>query len=213
MKKIILVIFSVLAVWSTSQAQLRLNGYAGYLFPNSFDSRYSSTSYLYGKTEGGFHWGVGLEYMANPDYGIEVVYFRQDTEAPINYYNLGDQSEILDLGINYIMIGGVRYLQTGGVFEPYGGLMLGVAVYDNKNPKAGEPGSSTKFAWGIRLGTNIWVTDRVGLKAQMHLLSAVQGFGGGFYFGTGGAGAGVNTYSTLYHFGLGGGVVIKLGEE
>ena len=35
--------------------------------------------------------------------------------------------------------------------------------------------------------------------------------GGGLYFGTGGAGAGVSTYSSYYQFNLGGGLVFKLG--
>ncbi len=40
-----------------------------------------------------------------------------------------------------------------------------------------------------------------------------QGFQwGGFYFGTGGVGAGVSSYSTMYQFGVGGGLVFKLGQ-
>jgi len=43
-------------------------------------------------------------------------------------------------------------------------------------------------------------------------LSAVQSFGGGLYFGTGGAGAGVTGYSTMYQWVLGGGLTYKLGQ-
>jgi hypothetical protein len=39
----------------------------------------------------------------------------------------------------------------------------------------------------------------------------VQGAGGGLYFGTGGAGAGVSTYSSMLQFGLGGGLTFALG--
>jgi len=42
------------------------------------------------------------------------------------------------------------------------------------------------------------------------LLSAVQSLGGSFYFGTGGSGAGVSAYSTMYQWGLGGGLTLKL---
>jgi hypothetical protein len=113
--------------------------------------------------------------------------------------------------VSYIMLGGVRYFTVmSDKVQPYGGLMLGVAVYDNKSPDSGDPTSATKFAWGARLGTNIWLSEKVGIKLQAYLVSAVQGAGGGFYFGTGGAGAGVSTYSTLYQFGLGGGLVVRL---
>jgi hypothetical protein len=44
----------------------------------------------------------------------------------------------------------------------------------------------------------------------MNLLSAVQAVGGGLYFGTGGAGAGVSGFSTFYQFSLGGGLVFKI---
>ncbi len=195
------------------QAQgLRLNGYVNYVFDDKFDNYYSNTSYMQGTIKGGLQWGVGLEYQPSYDYGIELLYFRQDTEAPIRYYRGGDRDRTVDLGINYIMLGGVRYAELNERIEGYGGLMAGMVIYDNKAPVSGEPNSVTKFAWGFRLGANIWATERVGLKVQTHLLSAVQAFGGSFYFGTGGSGAGVNTYSTLYQFSLGGGLVVKLGE-
>jgi len=54
-------------------------------------------------------------------------------------------------------------------------------------------------------------SEKIGLKLTASLLSAVQGAGGGLYFGTGGAGAGVSTYSSMYQFALGGNLVIQLG--
>jgi len=213
MKKIIFFLFLALLSWGSVQAQLRLNGYASYLFDDSFDNRYTSTSYLTGRINGGFQWGVGLTYMLQQDYGLELMYYRQDTDGPVNYYRNGPVSDVLDVGINYIMLGGVRYLQVHPVFEPYGGLMAGMVIYSNKNPEINEPGSITKFAWGLRLGSNIWLSEQIGLKVQTHLFSAVQGIGGSFYLGTGGSGAGINAYSTLFQFGLGGGLTIKLGEQ
>jgi hypothetical protein len=47
----------------------------------------------------------------------------------------------------------------------------------------------------------------------MQLLSIPQGAGGELYFGTGGAGAGVSTYSTMMQFALGGGLTFKLGQQ
>jgi len=40
----------------------------------------------------------------------------------------------------------------------------------------------------------------------------VQSVGDGFYFGTGGAGAGVSTYSSMLQFALRGGLTFKLGK-
>jgi len=44
-------------------------------------------------------------------------------------------------------------------------------------------------------------------------MSIAQGAGGGLYFGTGGVGAGVSTYSSMYQFQLGGGLTFKLGQH
>ena len=216
MKKLLLgLVLSTSALTVSAQlAGIRLNGYSAYVFDNSFDTYYTSNQYLRGKIKGGFQWGVGLEFLPHADYGIELVYYRQDTEAPISYdYGIGVADREVDLGVNYIMAGGVRYMNTtGGKLQPYGGLLLGAAIFSNKNPQGDEESSYAKFAWGARLGANIWVSEKVGLKLQAQLLSAVQGFGGGLYLGTGGAGAGVSSYSTLVQFGLGGGLCVKVGS-
>jgi hypothetical protein len=87
-----------------------------------------------------------------------------------------------------------------------------MAIVGVDSPSRETSGSVNKFAWGLKLGANIWATPRVGIKLQAHLLSIVDGAGGGLYFGTGGVGAGVSTYSTFYQFGLGGGLTFRLGK-
>jgi hypothetical protein len=54
-------------------------------------------------------------------------------------------------------------------------------------------------------------SENVGLKIYAQLNTVVGGVGGGFYFGTGGSGAGVSTYSSMVQFGLGGGLTVGLG--
>jgi len=210
MKKLFLIIaLTPLSMAVYAQMPIRLNAYGAYVFDDKFDTYYSSTDYIYGKIKGGFMWGVGIEGKVREDYGAELMYFRLDTKAPVETFT--NRNRTIDLAVNYIMLGGVRYLTVSdGKIEPYGGLMLGMAIFDNKKPQGGEASGATKFAWGARLGTNIWFSERVGIKLQAYILSAVQGAGGGLYIGTGGAGAGVSTYSTLYQFGLGGGLVFKI---
>jgi hypothetical protein len=70
----------------------------------------------------------------------------------------------------------------------------------------------TKFSWQLRGGAIIWASDNIGIRLQAQLQSAVQAFGGGLFVGTGGVGAGVNSYSTIMQFGLGGGLVFKFGK-
>lgn len=191
---------------------LRINGYTFYAFDDKVDSYYSNTEYFRGKIKGGFQYGGGLEYMMSADQGVEVTYLRLDTDAPMEYYKNGIQNTVFDVATNYILLGGNRYFPTGGKVEPYAGLQAGVAVFNVTNPDNGRSDNATKFAWGIKAGLNIWATEKVGLKMQTGMISAVQAAGGGFYFGTGGAGAGVNTYSTFYQFYIGGGLTFNLAK-
>ena len=216
MKKIFLLLFVLgLMSFEMKAQKLRANVYAMYVFDDSFDSYYSDYVYYYGKIKGGFRGGIGLEYMLRPNKGIEIMYHHQTTTAPTTYRPEGlfaDQFADLDLKLDYIMLGGNSYIRNAsGKLEGFGGLSLGCGIINADNPETGESASATKFAWGFRLGGNIWVNDRIGIKIQGDLLSLVQGAGGGLYFGTGGAGAGISTYSTMYQFGVGGGLTFKIG--
>ena len=207
-KKLLIIVLNLFFVGALSAQEWRANGFASYVFDDNVDSYYSNTSYYDGKIKGGFVWGVGLEYMLHPGYGLGLNYYRQDTEAPMTYYDNGAKTKTFDLTGDWFMLAGTRYVQKGKA-ELYGGFELGAVFFDVSNSLSGKSGSGTKFAWGIKLGSNIFFNERVGIKLQADLRSAVQAAGGGLYFGTGGAGAGVSTYSTIYQFGLGGGLVFR----
>jgi hypothetical protein len=213
MKNVILSIILIAGITGIAAAQnIRFNGYAEYIFDDNVDSYYSNTDYYEGTIKGGFQWGGGLEFMVDETKGIELKYLRRDAIAPTEFYNNGINFKDFELAMNYILLGGTNYFQTGGKVEPYAGLAAGVGIFTIKNAEAASDNTATTFTWTIKLGTNIWLSEKVGLKLQADLLSAVQSMGGGLYFGTGGAGAGVSTYSTMYQWGLGGGLVFKLGQ-
>lgn len=213
MKKVtLLIIISAVLSGSNAFSQgLRLNVYSSYVFDDQVDSYNDQNDFYNGTIKGGYQWGGGLEFMAHPNYGVELMYLRQNTSAPLNYYSNGIKFTNFDLGVNYIMLAGNRYFRKpGGMVEGFGGAMAGVNVMSVKNPdNNNNKTSKTFFSWGFRGGANIWATETVGIKLQVQILSAVQSVGGGFYFGTGGAGAGVSTQSSIYQFGLGGGLVFK----
>lgn len=61
-----------------------------------------------------------------------------------------------------------------------------MAIFDVKNSDNGNTEGGIKLAWAIRGGSNFWVTEKVAIRVQADLMSAVQSVGGGLYFGTGG---------------------------
>ncbi|MBO9201718.1 MULTISPECIES: hypothetical protein [Niastella] len=213
-KYTLLIVVNLLAAAVYSQ-ETRIYGYGNYVFQDQVESYSSSTNYFNGTIEDGGMWGVGLEFKVHDEYGLELLYQRHDTKAVVHYYDLasvGDKGGDVDLGINWIMAGANRYLTEKRSLEPFAGLMLGVAIIDAKNPDNGNKQSATKFAWGFRLGTNVLVSERIGFRFHAQIQSATQAAGGGLYFGTGGAGVGVSTYSSMTQFVLGGGVFVRFGH-
>jgi hypothetical protein len=194
---------------------VRINLYGAYTFEDSFDSYYDYGNYYQGQLEDGFQYGAGIEVELHDKAYLEVLYLRQDTHAPTQYFNGGlyDKYADFDVAMNYIMLGGTKsFRKPGGVVEGFGGLMMGVGIVNIENPSTGKSDSATKFAWGLKAGAIIWATDIIGIKFQAQMLSIAQSLGGGVYFGTGGTGAGVSSYSSLYQFSLGGGLVFEVGN-
>lgn len=191
---------------------VRLNGYAIYAFAdNHVESGYYSNTYWEGSISDGFQYGGGIEVLPIPTTGIEISYMRLDSKVNLYYYDgLSGTNLPFNLAHNYIFIGGNQYLKVNPKIEPYGGFQLGMGIYTAENPTTHNSGTETKFAWGVKAGLNIWLSEKVGIKMQTQLLSAVQAIGGGIYFGTGGAGAAVSGFSTYYQFNLGGGLVFKI---
>lgn len=202
----------VVVVNKSFTPHLRVNGYTFYAFDDYVDSYYSNTEFFKGTIKGGFQWGGGFEYMMSPVQSVELSYLRLNTDARITYYDGRQKTSDFDVATNYILLGGNRYFPSSGIVEPYAGLQAGVAIFNIENPDTGRSDNATKFAWGMKLGLNIWATDNVGLKIQGGLNSAVQAAGGSFYFGGGGSGAGISTYSSFYQFYIGGGLTFRMGN-
>lgn len=220
MKKLITILFllSVIAVFqNTAHSQnVRLNAYSFYTLDDDVEAT-NGYSYFRGTIKGNLLWGAGLEFNPIPDYGVEIAYFRQDTDVPADWYTGAVSGlathETFKLGANYILLGGTRYIRIPrSPVEPFAGLLMGVGIIENKEPKLGAESSATKFAWQIKAGVNIMASKNVGIKLQAHLLSAVQSVGGGLYLGSGGSGYGVTTNSSMLQLGFGGGLVFRFGK-
>ena len=217
MKKLITIIFLLivtLAFFDNANSQtFRINGYGFYTLDDDVEA-VNGNNYFRGTVKAGALWGGGFEFNAMKDYGVEIAYFRQDTDFPVNYYTGVSYDKSFSLGINYIMFGVNRYIVIPkSPFEPFGGVMIGAAILENKDPLPGAESSTTKFAWQIKAGVNIMATKQFGFKLQAHVLSAVQSVGGGFYLGTGGTSAGLTTNSSMLQVGFGGGLVFKFGKN
>jgi len=202
MKRGILIFGFVLAfatiAWT--QPSITLLTFESYTFADKFETEYGT-----GKIQDGFQWGGGLEFGLTDNAAVELIY--QNIKTDVSYQGFDDRYNG-KVGINYIMLGGTRYAPLNDKISGFGTVDMGAAW---SNPDASlDSESVTKFAIGGRLGVRIQGSEKVSLRLHAQLFSPVQWAGGGFYFGTGGSGAGVSTGSTIWQFNLGGSLNFKL---
>ncbi len=217
LKKSISVLVLVMMAFAVSYAQdVKFNGYASYVFNDRFDSRFDPNYYYKGMINDGCRWGGGIEYMIGEDYGIELSSLNMKSNVPLTFYSYNRIPENINYtaGQHYILAGSNRYFDVNNdKIELYTGAQAGILLINYKNPSNGIKGNITKFAWGVKAGSNFWLTDNFGIKLQAQLLSALQSLGADIYIGSGGTGAGISGNSSILQFGLGGGLCFKLAAE
>jgi len=199
-KGIVILAFLMVGFVGYTQPTVTLLTFGGYTFADKFETEYGT-----GKIQDGFQWGGGLEIGLSDNAAVELIY--QNIKTDVNYRGF-DQRFDGKVGINYMLIGGTRYAPLNDKISGFGSVDVGAAW---SNPDASlDSESVTKFALGGRLGIRFMASEKVSLRFHAQLLSPVQWAGGGFYFGTGGSGAGVSTGSTIYQFNLGGSLNFRL---
>lgn len=207
-----LILAVVISPDDSNSQSYKINTYAGYAFDDAII--YSGTSAEYdGLLKGGLVWGVGFEYVPrHSEYGIELMYLRQDTESPLNSTTTDTAgNQFLDIGINYILFGANKYFRFGRskTFYSYTGALLGVSLTETKSSLTDQSFSATNFAWGLRIGATYLVSNNVGLNFNAQLLSTTQRIDEelfpGYSVGTTGSA------STL-QFGLNGGISFIFGS-
>jgi hypothetical protein len=210
MRKIFLVLPTMLflAAGASAQSSVELIPTVGYTFA-SHNNFYDT----YGRIGDGVSYGGSIKFNVTRSFGIEVLYSHMNTNTGLYYYD-DNQHPIYGLSnlqLDYIMAGPVESFSIpNSTVHPFIGALIGAAVL---TPDASSGYSSeTKFAVGFQLGTNIYVSPRVGIQLKAQLLSPVDGAGGSFFLSNYGSGGGIDTYSSIYQFSLGGGLIIGLGR-
>jgi hypothetical protein len=207
MRKIVFFLSIVLlsAGRTLAQTSVELIPQVGYAFPERND--FYST---YGRIAGGLNLGGAINFNINRNVGIEVLYNHVSSSSGLyNYgYNSGTQINGGNLSQDFIMAGPVI---SGNIpnstVRPFLGVLLGA---DIMTPAAGYS-SNTYFAAGFQLGTNIYISPRVGIQLKAQFLSAAGAAGGAFYYNNYYNG-GINPNQSTYQFTLGGGLIIGLGR-
>jgi hypothetical protein len=207
MRKIALIVAAVLlsAVNSFAQTSVELIPQVGYSFPGRNDF-YND----YGRVAGALNLGGAVNFNINRNLGFEVLYNHLSSSSGVyNYgYDGGSQLAGGHLMQDYIMGG---FVFSGSIpnstVRPFLGILLGADIL---TPGSGYS-SNTYFAGGFQVGTNIYISPRVGIQLKAQLLTPFASAGGAYYYSNY-YGGGINPNQSIYSFTLGGGVIIGLGR-
>jgi hypothetical protein len=216
MKKVMFsALLMTIAIVSFGQPGPRINLYSAYVFNDGFDVVNDVNTYYNGTVKGGYQWGAGVEYLFSRESSAEILYLHRSTTVPATFKfgsNTQIRTETFNLKHDFIMLSGDgHFAKHGGKAEGYAGLMGGVLISNLEAPSLKKSDSHTNFAWGGRIGSNIWVTPKLGIKLQAMILSASRATGGDYYWSWYGP-VYLTEYSTLWQFSLGGGLTFKLGK-
>ena len=200
-----MVIFT--ALYSFAQTSVELIPNAGYTFASRTD--FYDT---YGRINGGLNLGGSVKFNFNRSFGIELLYSHMGTQSGLYDYGYPRVKEAGgDLSLDYIMAGAVQSFSIpNSTVHPFIGAFLGAAVLTPGGTSTYS--SDTRFAMGLQLGTNIYMSGRFGIQLKAQLLSPVDAAGGSYYYSNYGSGSGISTYSDIYQFSLSGGLIIGLGR-
>jgi hypothetical protein len=217
MKKVILIPLFVLttAITMAQSSNIRLNLYSSYVFDDGFDVYNDANTYFNGSVKGGLQWGGSIEYLPHPAFSVELMYLNRSTTVPATFkFGVTEpkRTEDFEMGLDYILVGFNRLQKSSsGKVEGYLGLLLGAVMSDVKSPSTDKSGSNTDFTWGGKLGLNYWISDKIGIKLQSQVLAAAKVTGGDQYWSYWGP-VYLNEYSSMWQFGLGGGLTFRFGK-
>jgi opacity protein-like surface antigen len=197
-----LLVISFVFISTLSFAQTDIVGYGGYQF--------GSRSYIYPgyvRLKSAGNYGVNLELGVRPDLRIQLSWMGSATYAA--YEEGGFERFRTDVNINYYQIGAIRPFPVNDIFEAFGSFTLGATQFALQEAIYND---EWRFSITLGLGSNIWISDRIGIRVHARLLAPINWAGLGFFCGTGGCGSSVNAGSSFISGDVGGGLVIRLRE-
>jgi hypothetical protein len=189
---------------AASEPRFEIAVFGGYQFGGKWDVLLNNQPGTLDIADHGSY-GMAFDVRVRPGVLTEFLYIRQPTT--LYFQPLGGvRGELFPMHVAYYQLGGL-YEVPQGRFRPFAGLGVGGTHF---NPKEAGRGSEWRFSTNVSVGFRAFVTERVGLRGQFHLLIPFQWSGGGMFCGGGGCSIGVSGGSAIVQGMVSGGLVIGL---
>jgi hypothetical protein len=180
---------------------LEIHVFGGGNLTDRFDVN-GGTAWVYGSAL----FGASIWYQTNNHFGFEFEYLRQSTSAEVRSTQLFDSD--IPIALNYILAGGhwLFELENAERLDFNLGVKAGAVGF---LPQTDRYDNGWQFATGFNAGAKYYLTDRIGIRLQFHILIPIQFAADGFWFGNGGSGVRSTGLATITQLGMVGGVFYR----
>lgn len=153
-------------------------------------------------------YGISLD-IVNKNISFQIEYFYQPTTGDYrDYFNPELNNQSSDLRINWYHIGIRQRFATDEKVVPFTGVSIGLTTFnlDSSPNRYNE----TALSFGLQAGTNLYLSERIGLRFHGRLNFPVQFNGFGFYAGSDGSGLEASAGAYFIQADIGTGLIIRL---
>jgi hypothetical protein len=202
--KMLIAIVYISISYTTVAQSIEFRPIAVYTFRERFPISTGDVTIQDGGTYGG-----EVAFVANGKMDVNFTYLIQPTTLDIRRFPsfLGDYGNKANISFYQLGVNRNHLLPGNDKVIPYTGIKMGVGYLNLESDKYYDV---TRFTIGLNLGVKIMLSERVGLNMLGMLQTPVSGFGLAVTAGSGGVSTGISTYSYVFQFSLGGGLVFKL---
>jgi len=151
-------------------------------------------------------YGISLD-IVNKNVSFQLEYFYQPTTGEYRDYFNPDLNQSSDLQISWYQVGIRQRFATNEKVVPFAGVSIGLTHFnlDSSPNRYNE----TALSFGLQAGTNIYLSERIGLRFHGRFNFPVQFNGFGFYAGSGGSGLAASAGAYFIQADIGTGLIIR----
>jgi hypothetical protein len=210
MKNFLFSIFFLFLTVSALQSQQGKPGFdvsalGGFHFAGQYDAEFGNVNI---KDSPSYAFNIAYRFPKKM-FRLELQYLGQTTSVKLTPYFVTQNNPVedIDVQVNYFQAAFGYGNPISRITEFFGYTGLG-AIY--VAPSGSKYESSTNFLISGQLGANIFFTksQKAGVRLQGGMYVPMTG-SGGTYYGSGGAGYTMDSYSALFQFNLSAGLILR----
>ncbi len=186
---------------TNAQKETQIFGMAGYMVNSDVTVAQGDLRF-----DDGVSYGLGIDVGVEREMQAEISWSMSPSYARL-YKVAGGSTDLSEVTIHHFQAGALVEPNKKKDVSPFGLITLGASLFSPSKTTAVDRWT---FTFALGGGVKIYVSDKIGVRLQGRLLVPMVLSGGSVWFGTGGAGVAVGTYTTIVEGDFSGGLFFRL---